>query len=79
VCQGGAKLKEMSKNFTITVTLLEDENLLKLQATCENVLQSDVSYFLDKINDEIKKGICMEGLNRSNGGYVEEYIELVER
>ena len=69
----------MSKNFTITVTLLEDKNLLKLQATCENVLQSDVSYFLDKINDEIKKGVCMEGLNRSNGGYVEEYIELIER
>ncbi|MEO6303836.1 MAG: hypothetical protein ABIP51_11760 [Bacteroidia bacterium] len=66
----------MAKNFTITVTFLEDENVLKFQATCENVLSSDVSYFLDTINDEIKKGVCMEGLNRNNGGYIEEYINL---
>lgn len=65
-----------SKNFTITVTLLEDKHALKLQGTFENVLQSDVTYFLDRINDEIKKGVCMEGLHRNNWGYVEELVDL---
>lgn len=65
----------MNKNFTITVTLQDDDSL-RMQATCENISQGEISYFLDVVNDEIKRGVIMESLSEPASTYIEEFIDL---
>jgi len=60
---------------SITITLTNQPNGLRIQGTCQNLSSEDVQNMLDTLQYEIYINDLMEGLNRDNGGYFETTIE----
>jgi len=58
----------------ITITLTNQNDGLRIQGTCENLIDRDVIIMLEKVLHQIKYYNLMEGLNKTNGGYFETLI-----
>lgn len=59
----------------ITLSLTEQSNGLKIQASCENLSDIDVISMLETTLEEIKNNNLMEGLHSLNGGYFETIVQ----
>lgn len=66
----------MSKNITITFTLDKKDWKLKVQATNESITKNEFIYLLEDLVKKVKNG---EFMNGSQGDYIEETFDLLEK